>query len=76
MWPPAGTPTYLDAVTFWPDDNASTDVEQFVKAFQEKWIKDRSYVYGLLGREADFDKEFVSTLGPVRSLTLEDIFGY
>ena len=35
MWPPAGAPAYLDAVTFWSDDNASMDVEQFVKAFRE-----------------------------------------
>ena len=47
-----------------------------VKAFQEKWIKDRTYVYGFLGRESDFDMDFVSTLGPVTRLTLEDIFGY
>ena len=47
-----------------------------VKAFQEKWIKDREYIYGFLGRESDFDTEFISTLGPVRQLTLEEIFGY
>ena len=47
-----------------------------VKAFQEKWIKDRSYAYGFLGRESDFDMDFISTLGPVTRLTLEDIFGY
>ncbi len=47
-----------------------------VKAFQEKWIKDRSYAYGLLGRESDFDMDFARSLGPVTSLTLEEIFGY
>ena len=47
-----------------------------VKAFQEKWIKGRSYAYGLLGRESDFDMDFARSLGPVTSLTLEDIFGY
>ncbi len=47
-----------------------------VKAFQQKWIKDRKYVYGLLGRESDFDMDFVRSLGPVTELTLEDIFGY
>ena len=36
MWPPAGAPTYLDAVTYWPDENASTNVEEFVKAFRYK----------------------------------------
>ena len=47
-----------------------------VKAFQEKWIKGRNYAYGLLGRESDFDMDFARSLGPVTSLTLEDIFGY
>ncbi|MBO4230050.1 MAG: insulinase family protein [Bacteroidales bacterium] len=47
-----------------------------VKAFQQKWIKNREYNYGFLGREGDFDSAFISTLGPVTHLTLEDIFGY
>ena len=47
-----------------------------VKAFQEKWIKNREYIYGFLGRESDFDTEFIYTLGPVKHLTLEDVFGY
>ena len=47
-----------------------------VKAFQQKWIKNREYNYGFLGREDDFDSAFISTLGPVTHLTLEDIFGY
>ena len=47
-----------------------------VKAFQQKWIKNREYIYGFLGRESDFDTEFISTLGPVKHLALEEIFGY
>ena len=47
-----------------------------VKAFQEKWVKDRKYIYGFLGRKSDFDMDFVNSLGPVSELTLEDIFGY
>ena len=47
-----------------------------VKVFQQKWIKNRDYIYGFLGRESDFDTEFISTLGPVKHLTLEEIFGY
>ena len=47
-----------------------------VKAFQEKWVKDRKYIYGFLGRKSDFDMDFVNSLGPVTELTLEDIFGY
>ncbi len=47
-----------------------------VKAFQQKWIKDRKFAYALLGRESDFDMDFAGSLGPVNRLTLEDIFGY
>lgn len=47
-----------------------------VKVFQQKWIKNRDYIYGFLGRESDFDTEFIFTLGPVKHLTLEEIFGY
>ena len=47
-----------------------------VKVFQQKWIKNREYIYGFLGRESDFDTEFIFTLGPVKHLTLEEIFGY
>lgn len=38
MWPPAGQPIghVLDAVTYWPDENASTEVSQFMKAFSLK----------------------------------------
>ena len=45
-------------------------------ATQQKWIKDRTYVYGILGDPADLDMDFLKTLGPVTNLTLEDIFGY
>ena len=47
-----------------------------VKAFQEKWIKGRRYVYGFLGKKEGFDMDFVGSLGPVTDLTLEEIFGY
>ncbi len=47
-----------------------------VKAFQQKWIKDRKYIYGFLGRQSDFDMDFVRSLGPVTELSLEEIFGY
>ena len=50
MWPPAGIPVSLDAVSYWPDENASTDVERFVDAFTRmhtcrasafKWFLDK-----------------------------------
>ena len=47
-----------------------------VKATQEKWVKDRTYVYGVLGDIKDLDTRYLKTLGPVQELSLEEIFGY
>jgi len=47
-----------------------------VKAAQEQWVKDRTYVYGILGDIKDLDTDYLKTLGPVQTLTLTDIFGY
>ena len=47
-----------------------------VKATQQKWVKDRTYVYGILGDIKDLDTKYLRTLGPVQILSLEDIFGY
>ena len=47
-----------------------------VKATQEKWVKDRTYVYGVLGDIKDLDTSYLKTLGPVQVLSLEEIFGY
>ena len=45
-------------------------------ATQDRWVKDRTYVYGILGDRSDLDMKFLSTLGPVRVVSSEDIFGY
>lgn len=55
----------LDGITL--DDLAAT---------QRKWVKDRTYVYGILGDASLLDLDFLKTLGPVKQVTLEDIFGY
>jgi predicted Zn-dependent peptidase len=47
-----------------------------VKATQEQWVKDRKYVYGILGDIKDLDTKYLNTLGPVQTLSLEEIFGY
>lgn len=47
-----------------------------VASFQQKWVKGRPYSYCILGRSADLDVDFLRTLGPVRQLTKEEIFGY
>ena len=47
-----------------------------VKAVQQKWVKDRKYTYGILGDIKDLDTGYLKTLGPVKTVTLEEIFGY
>ncbi len=47
-----------------------------VKAIQEKWVKDRKYTYGILGDIKDIDTDYLKTLGPVKTVSLEEIFGY
>ena len=41
-----------------------------------RWIKGRTYWYAILGDPKDLDLQFLSTLGPVKQLSSEDIFGY
>ena len=47
-----------------------------VKAVQEQWVKGRTYRYGILGDIKDLDTDYLKTLGPVRQVSLEEIFGY
>ena len=47
-----------------------------VVAYQQEWVKDRKYFYGILGDKNDIDLGFLQTLGPVQMLTQEEIFGY
>lgn len=47
-----------------------------VKAAQEKWVKDRNYVYAILGDIQDLDLNYLKTLGPIRTVSQEEIFGY
>ena len=47
-----------------------------VKSTQQEWVKNRKYVYGILGDIKDLDTDYLKTLGPTQTLTLEEIFGY
>ena len=47
-----------------------------VKATQQEWVKNRKYVYGILGDIKDLDTDYLKTLGPIQTRTLEEIFGY
>lgn len=56
-------------------DLQTLELNDIVKV-QQKWVKDRTYQYAILGDIKDLDTKYLSTLGPVKVLTLEDIFGY
>ena len=47
-----------------------------VKAIQEQWVKGRTYTHAILGDIKDLDVNYLKTLGPVKVVSLEDIFGY
>ncbi|MFT3885730.1 MAG: insulinase family protein [Flavobacteriales bacterium] len=47
-----------------------------LKAFFDKEIKGHHYTYLVIGKEAQMDKAALEHLGPVRKLTLKDLFGY
>ncbi len=47
-----------------------------VVATQQKWVLDRPYTYLVLGDIEDLDTGYLKTLGPVKTVTLEEIFGY
>ena len=41
-----------------------------------KWIAGRTYNYAILGDTKDIDMAYLKTLGPVQTVSLEEIFGY
>ena len=45
-------------------------------ATHEKWIKGRTYNYSIVGDTKDLDMAYLKTLGPVKIVPLEEIFGY
>jgi predicted Zn-dependent peptidase len=75
---------YLNAKEFGYDYDSRKDVYEKVndmtlanvKAFQEKYVKNRSYTYCILGDTKDMDMKFLNSLGKVQKLTQEEIFGY
>ena len=44
--------------------------------FQQKWVKDRTYYYAILGDKKELDMNALKKLGTVIELKTEDIFGY
>ena len=47
-----------------------------VKAAQEKWVKGRTYTYGILGDQNDIDTHYLAGIGPIQVVSLEELFGY
>ena len=47
-----------------------------VKKAQDQWVENRTYHYGILGDIQDLDTDYLKTLGTVKVLSLEEIFGY
>ena len=47
-----------------------------VKATQQQWVKARNYTYGILGDIQNLDLNFLKTLGPIKTVSQEELFGY
>ena len=47
-----------------------------VVAFQQTFIKGRPYTYSILGDKNDLDMKYIRTLGEVKFVSQEEIFGY
>lgn len=47
-----------------------------LKDFFDKHIKGRHYTYLAIGKEGSLDMETLKKLGPVKELTIKDLFGY
>jgi predicted Zn-dependent peptidase len=75
---------YLNAEEFGYDYDSRKDIFDKVKtmtlgdvkAFQEKYVKDKPRTYCILGDTNDLDTKLLNSLGKVQKLTQEEIFGY
>ncbi len=47
-----------------------------LKAFQQKYIKDKNFTIMVLGKKSGLDMKTLSSYGQVNSLELKDVFGY
>lgn len=47
-----------------------------VKVFQQKWVKDRTYTYCILGDEKDLNLKGLAPYGTLKKLSKEELFGY
>ena len=76
--------SYLDALDMGVDYDRNKaifeKVQNFtladVKAFQEKWIKNSTYNYCVLGDMKDIDMKHLAEIGPVEVVDQKTMFGY
>ena len=57
-------------------DNLADMTMEDVVACQQKWVKGRTYIYGILGDAKDLDMKYLKTLGTIKQVSLDEIFGY
>ncbi len=76
--------SYIDAQDMGIDYDRNRDLFEAVQnmtlddvtATQQKWVKDRTYHYAILGDIKDLDMDKLRSLGEVTILSQEEIFGY
>jgi predicted Zn-dependent peptidase len=56
------------------DTLAGLTMEDLV-ACQQKWVKGRTYIYGILGDVNDLDMNYLKSLGTVQQISLDELFG-
>lgn len=44
--------------------------------FHQQYVKDRNYTLMVLGKKENLDLDYLNQFGPVKELSMEDIFGY
>jgi len=57
-------------------DNVNNLSLDDVKAFQEKYVKNKPFIYCILGDSKNLDLKELQKIGKIRKLTKEEIFGY
>lgn len=57
-------------------DNLADMTMEDVVACQQKWIRGRTYIYGILGDAKDLDMKYLKSLGTVQQISLDELFGY
>jgi predicted Zn-dependent peptidase len=76
--------SYIEAEKFGLEQDINKTLYEGIKAlslddivkFQQEFIKNRPYSYCILGDKNDLDMKFIRSLGKIKFLSQEEIFGY